>query len=577
MPECTKPKSTSPSSDEATANVFAQANEALIITDADNRITHVNPAFIELTGLSLEDVYATTPNAFLLFSRDAGDGAALVEDEVRRYGTSRCRVTYRRRDGERYPGVMSVKGVRNALGTLVRHVIVLADLSLVSQMRPPSCDVDYDALTGLPGLKLLTRLIQDAIEHADRSGQALAVCTLDIDFFSRVNETFSRRVGDGLLTDFARRIGQLLCDDDVLARVGGDEFVLLVRQNADEAFFQRLLAVIRKPLMVEGKRLYLSASMGVTRYPADKAQGDVLLRHANQAMYRAKQRGRDSFHIFDSEHDRWLQVRNEQRQRFFDALENNELRLHYQPQVDLQSGRVIGVEALIRWQHPDRGLLSPAAFLPIIDGTLLEVDLGEWVLDAALRQLADWHQANKALAISVNISPTHLLTQRFTERLGELLARYPQVSPALLKLEVLESAALHDIQTALDTMARCRALGVSFAVDDFGTGFSSLTHLRKLPVNLIKVDQSFVRDMLVDPDDMAIVESVIYMANRFCHPMMAEGVETLDHARALMSLGCMLAQGYGIARPMPPEALPEWLLQWPLRREWRDITAAPVA
>lgn len=238
----------------------------------------------------------------------------------------------------------------------------------------------------------------------------------------------------------------------------------------------------------------------------------------------------------------------------------------------MRSGQVVGVEALIRWQHPERGLLSPGQFLPAIDATPLEIDLGEWVIEQALRQLASWQTANIVLPINVNISPAHLLTSQFSQRLAALLARYPTVSPALLKLEVLESAAMHDVTAALQIMARCQALGVSFAIDDFGTGYSSLTHLRQLPVSLIKIDQSFVRDMLVDRDDMAIVESVIYMANRFQRPMLAEGVETLEHARALMVLGCELAQGYGIARPMPPEALPGWLEQWPLRDDWHGLS-----
>lgn len=563
--------------DAVTRTVFEQANEALIITDAHNCVTHVNPAFTRLTGFLPADVYGKTPDAFSCLAQDSGASAALVQEELSRYGHYKSRVTYRHRDGEFYPGLMSVRGVRDAHGVLLHHVAVLADLSIIpAQARHLSREVYFDALTGLPNLQLLTQLIQESMNHADRSGQALAVCTLDIDFFSRVNDVFGREVGDVMLSGFAQRISHLLFGDDVLARVGGDEFVLLLHHEVDDDFFQRLLATIRRPLMIEGRSLHLSASLGITFYPQDGAQGDVLLRHANQAMYRAKQRGRDNFHIFDPEHDRQLQVRNEQRQRFIEALEQGELRLHYQPQVDMQSGEVIGVEALIRWQHPEQGLLSPAAFLPAIEATWLEVDLGEWVINAALQQLACWQQVGIRLPVSVNISPTHLLAEHFSQRLGEFLARYPGVSPSMLKLEMLESAALHDIQTALDTMGRCQALGIRFAIDDFGTGFSSLTHLRQLPVSLIKIDQSFVRDMLTDRDDMAIVESVIYMANRFRHPMLAEGVETLCHAKALMSLGCTLAQGYGIARPMPPEALPQWLAEWPARNDWNALASIPV-
>lgn len=247
--------------------------------------------------------------------------------------------------------------------------------------------------------------------------------------------------------------------------------MLLLHHGVDDDFFEKLLGSIRQPMMIEGQSVHLTASLGVTLYPNDQVQGDLLLRHANQAMYRAKQCGRDTFHMFDPNHDRLLQVRHEQRQRFFDALQNNELCLYYQPQVDMRSGNVVGLEALIRWQHPEEGLLAPGQFLPIIDNTPLEVDLGEWVIERALRQLSEWQAQGIELPINVNISPTHLLVSNFSQRLGELLARHPDVSPAMLKLEVLESAAMHDIQAALQNMSCCQSLGVSFAIDDLAPGF----------------------------------------------------------------------------------------------------------
>jgi len=554
-------------------SAFRYANEAIIITNADNRVMEVNPAFSELTGLALEDVRGKTPETFSILPLDDHRSVRLMREELQLRDRSKSQVSYRSHDGQFYPGMMSVNRVRDTQGRVDHHVMVLADLSAIpAHARHLNREVYFDALTGLPNLQLLTQLIQESIQHAENQQQTLAVCSLDIDHFQLINERLGLPVGDELLSAFAQRLSHLLFGDDVLARIGGDEFVLLLHHGVDDVFFEKLLASIRQPLMIEGQTVYLTASLGITRYPHDHVQGDVLLRHANQAMYRAKQRGRDTYHFFDPHHDRLLQVRHEQRQRFMDALTHDELRLHYQPQVDMRSGQVIGVEALIRWQHPERGLLSPAQFLPAIDATALEIDLGEWVIEQALRQLASWQVANIVLPINVNISPAHLLTSQFSQRLAALLARYPSVSPALLKLEVLESAAMHDVTAALKTMAHCQALGVSFAIDDFGTGFSSLTHLRQLPVNLIKIDQSFVRDMLVDHDDMAIVESVIYMANRFQRPMLAEGVETLEHARALMVLGCELAQGYGIARPMPPEALPGWLEQWPLRDDWHGLS-----
>ncbi|MAO62227.1 MAG: GGDEF domain-containing protein [Halomonas sp.] len=554
-------------------SAFRYANEAIIITNADNAVVDVNPAFSELTGLALSEVQGKTPEAFSILPLDDSRTTRLMREELQLRDRSKGQISYRSHDGQFYPGMMSINRVRDEQGQVDHHVIVLADLSAIpSHARHLNREVYFDALTGLPNLQLLTQLIQESIQHAENRQLPLAVCALDIDHFQRINDRLGPQIGDALLTAFAQRISHLLFGDDVLARIGGDEFVLLLHHGVEEAFFEKLLASIRQPLLIEGQTIYLTASLGITCYPDDHAQGDVLLRHANQAMYRAKQRGRDTYHFFDSHQDRRLQVRHEQRQRFMDAIHHDELRLFYQPQVDMRSGCVVGVEALIRWQHPELGLLSPGDFLPIIDGTPLEVDLGEWVLEHALRQLALWQSEGMALPVNVNISPSHLLVNTFSQRLAELLARYPTVSPSLLKLEVLESAAMHDVKAALKNMARCQALGVGFAIDDFGTGFSSLTHLRQLPVNLIKIDQSFVRDMLSDQNDMAIVESVIYMANRFQRPMLAEGVETLDHAKALMALGCELAQGYGIARPMPAESVPEWMAHWPERQDWKGLT-----
>ncbi|WP_273543243.1 putative bifunctional diguanylate cyclase/phosphodiesterase [Vreelandella profundi] len=553
-------------------SVFFYANEAIIITDAENRVLEVNPAFCELTGISQRAVLGKKPETFSILPLDDSCTTRLMREELQLRDRSKSQVSYRSHDGQFYPGMMSTHRVRDKRGEIDHHVIVLADLSAIpAHARHLNREVYFDALTGLPNLQLLTQLIQESMQHVDAKQLTLAVCSLDIDFFKNVNDRLGSFVGDALLSAFSQRISHLLFGDDVLARVGGDEFVLLLHHRVDDTFFAKLLASIRQPLMIEGQSVHLTASLGVTLYPDDCVQGDMLLRHANQAMYRAKQRGRDTFHLFDPDHDRLLQVRHEQRQRFTDALNHHELCLYYQPQIDMRGGNVVGLEALVRWQHPEDGLLVPGQFLFTIDTTALEVGLGEWVIEEALRQWTEWNKQGISLPISVNISPTHLLVSNFSHRLGELLARHPNVPPTMLKLEVLESAAMHDIQPALQNMSRCRALGVSFAIDDFGTGFSSLTHLRQLPVSLIKIDQSFVRDMLSDQDDMAIVESVIYMANRFKRPMLAEGVETLEHAKALMALGCELAQGYGIARPMSAEALPAWVAHWPSRAEWHSL------
>ncbi len=556
---------------ELAADVFRHVGEAVIITDDRHHILETNPAFTRLTGLAREQVLGEPLQG--LFPEGA---PAAQADELCR-GLSlrehcKAEITYRHRNGHACPAVISVSRVSDARGRPSHHIWVLSDLAvLAASGRRTGREVYFDALTGLPNLQLLTQLIQESLLHARHQGGSLAVCSLDIDHFKRINDKHGQEVGDLLITALAQRISHLLHGDDILARVGGDEFVLLLHQGADDDTLRQLLTAIGQPLFLRGRRLQITVSLGVTFYPQDDEDGDVLLRHATQAMYRAKQQGRDTFHVFDTGLDRELRALEARRLRFSAALQAGEMVLYYQPQVDIFGGEVIGAEALVRWQHPEEGLLAPGRFLPMIEETALEIALGEWVIEAALKQLDAWRERGIELPVHVNISPAHLLSGQFAERLEQLLERYPEVPPARLKLEVLESAAMHDIQAALATMRHCQGLGIDFAIDDFGTGYSSLTHLRQLPVDLIKIDQSFVRDMLDDPDDMAIVESVIYMANRFRRPMLAEGVETLAHARALLAMGCARVQGYGIARPMPAGDFPAWLAHWPGRHEWSAL------
>ncbi|MBB3182852.1 diguanylate cyclase (GGDEF)-like protein/PAS domain S-box-containing protein [Halomonas fontilapidosi] len=555
---------------ELAAGVFSQVSEAMIITDVDHGVLDINPAFTKLTGLTPEALVGESLQAFLL----AGAPSTRVDElwrELHFADHCKAEITYRHRNGRTSPAVISATRVRDQQGQTSHLVWVLSDLGALAAARRSGREVYFDALTGLPNLQLLTQLIQESLLHAHHKGGSLAICALDIDHFKRINDQHGQEIGDLMIAAFAQRLSHQLHGDDILARVGGDEFVLLLHQGADDDTLERLLAAMRQPLFIKGRRLQVTASLGVTFFPRDDEDGDVLLRHATQAMYRAKQQGRATYQVFDTGLDREIQAREASRQRFATALPEGELRLHYQPQVDIFGGEVIGAEALVRWQHPEEGLLAPGRFLPIIEGTALEIELGEWVIEAALRQLQAWCMQGISLPVHVNISPAHLLSGEFAERLAGLLTCYPEVPARLLKLEVVESAAIHDIQTALSVMRHCQALEIDFAIDDFGTGYSSLTHLRQLPVDLIKIDQSFVRDMLTDPDDMAIVESVIYMANRFRRPMLAEGVETLDHARALLALGCARVQGYGIARPMPAEDFPAWLRDWPGRHEWSAL------
>jgi EAL domain-containing protein (putative c-di-GMP-specific phosphodiesterase class I) len=297
----------------------------------------------------------------------------------------------------------------------------------------------------------------------------------------------------------------------------------------------------------------------------------MLLRQADQAMYQAKQAGKNRYHVFDAEQDRNVRGHHESLERIRRALTAHEFVLHYQPKVNMRTGLVVGAEALIRWQHPEKGLLAPAVFLPVIEDHPLAIDVGEWVIDTALTQLELWHAAGLDIPVSVNVGARQLQQAGFVDRLRSFLTKHPFIQPGNLELEVLETSALEDISRVSQVIEECRKIGVSFSLDDFGTGYSSLTYLKRLPVTLLKIDQSFVRDMLDDPDDLSILDGVLALSKAFNRAAMAEGVETVAHGAMLLQLGCELAQGYGIARPMPGDALPAWVVGWRIDPSWESV------
>jgi diguanylate cyclase (GGDEF)-like protein/PAS domain S-box-containing protein len=430
----------------------------------------------------------------------------------------------------------------------------------------------YDVLTNLPNRILLADRLNHAMVQCQRRNQSLAVAYMDLDGFKIVNDTHGHDVGDKLLVELSRRMKEALREGDTLARIGGDEFIVvmvdLVKIEDSVSVLERLLKATAEPVIVGETVMQVSVSIGATLYPQDGADADQLIRHADEAMYVAKHSGKNCYHLFDTAQDSAIKILQQSIGDVRSALGRREFVLHYQPKVNMHTSEVIGVEALIRWQYPDRGLVPPSEFLPVIEGQTISLELGEWVIDTALIQISQWRSMGLHLPISVNISAYQLQQSNFTTRLTALLAAHPDVDPHYLELEILETSELSDISQVLDTMNACHELGVRFALDDFGTGYSSLTHIKRLPAYLIKIDQSFVRDMLEDIDDLAIVESVIGLAKTFKCEVIAEGVETIAHGLALLDLGCELAQGYGIARPMPADDIPEWVSNWKADNSW---------
>lgn len=475
------------------------------------------------------------------------------------------------------PRIVSIEATL-APDRLSCNAVVTDVTTLKAQQRQLEHIAHYDLLTKLPNRVLLADRLQHAMTQCQRRGRTLAVAYLDLDGFKEVNDQYGHSVGDDLLVILANRMKLALREGDTLARIGGDEFVAVLvdleRMQDATPVLIRLLQSASAPVAMVGAALQVSASIGVTIYPEDASDAEQLLRHADQAMYQAKQAGRNRYHVFDVHHDVEQQNRHENIARIQRALVQHEFVLHYQPKINMRTGDVIGLEALIRWQHPERGLLLPAEFLPITENHPLSVEIGEWVLETALAQMSAWHASGQDMAVSVNIAAHQLQQANSVSRLAAMLAAHPELEHRLLELEVLETSALQNMAQVSDIMQACHALGVSFALDDFGTGYSSLTYLKHLPADLLKIDQSFVSGMLADADDRAIVEGVIGLVHAFHREVIAEGVETSAHGDLLLKLGCELAQGYGIARPMPAAEVPGWLALW--QQKWSNAPRATL-
>jgi diguanylate cyclase (GGDEF)-like protein/PAS domain S-box-containing protein len=441
-----------------------------------------------------------------------------------------------------------------------------SNLDLAEANSALKLSAHYDQLTGLPNRNLLADRIEHAVTKSIRNKTFVAIAFIDLDGFKEVNDTHGHDVGDELLIKVASQLKQALREGDTLSRFGGDEFVAVIDDLSDPAesdlVLSRMLESVSVTLKLKKKLLKITASIGVTFYPLDNASPDQLLRHADQAMYLAKQDGKNRSYAFDIEKDAAVKHRNEELKRIEQALENNEFLLYYQPKVDLRTDEVVGVEALIRWKHPDRGLLTPALFLPAVEHDILEIDIGKWVIKTALQQSQSWLSSGHDISISVNISPLHLQHGDFISELKDTIEQFPNFKPESLEFEILESSALKDIELVSSVMKDCEQLGVRFSIDDFGTGYSSLTYLKRLPAKYLKIDQSFVRDMLIDTDDKAIIQGIIELSKVFNLKVIAEGVETPEHGKLLLSLGSYIAQGYGIAKPMPASDILKWLVKW---------------
>ncbi len=468
---------------------------------------------------------------------------------------------------------------RNADGEPLQVAGICIDISEQKNHRE---HIDYithhDALTGLPNRNRFVARLAQTMTECEASGQRLAVAYLDLDGFSAINETHGRELGSQLIVAVSRRLAGVTADGHYLAHIGGDEFAVILQNLAHPdaclAPVKRLLDAVARPLTLTDLTLNMTASLGLTLYPQnDKVDAEQLLRQADQAMYLAKLAGKNRHHMFDPVNDESTRERFLRIDEIRLALLRQEFVLYYQPKVGLSTGDVIGFEALIRWQHPVQGLLAPGQFIPALAHHPLAIALGDWVIEAALAQLALWQTQGLSTRVSVNIDSLQLHDPDFAERLQRQLAAQPTVKASQLELEILETGALENMSHVSALIRRLQAMGIECALDDFGTGYSSLTFLKQLAAHTIKIDQSFVRGMLDDAEHAAIVNSVLGLARNFDRIALAEGIETEAMGLALVEFGCQFGQGYAIARPMPAAAVLNWLTLWQPPQSWTQAKA----
>ncbi|WP_454876069.1 putative bifunctional diguanylate cyclase/phosphodiesterase [Pseudomonas farris] len=545
-------------------------------TDLDGRITYVNDQFCAVSGYSREELLGQN-HRLLNSGLHSADFFAAMWRTIALGNIWKGEICNRAKDGSLYwVDSTMVPVLDDSTGRVHRYLSIRFDISEKRKLlQSLQWRVGHDVLTGLPNRAFLSDLLDQALEFSRHENIPLAVCMLDLDGFKAVNDGYGHASGDMLLVEVAKRLRDIVRGEDVVARLAGDEFVLVLRYVRDlqelRAALNRVLGAISAPYTLHGKDINVFASIGVTLFPHDNEDAETLLRHADQAMYVAKQSGRNRFHLFDVSRDQEVKATHQTVERVRQALAAGELRLHFQPKVNMRRGVVVGFEALLRWEHPQNGMVPPREFLPLVEDTDLIIDIGEWVMDQVLSQLHRWQQAGQGWPISINIAARHFQRADFVDRLRQVLARHAQVAPQMLDLEIVESVAIENIQHVSACLQACQALGVQFSLGDFGTGYSSLSYLKRLRTQTIKIDKSFVRDILNDHDDLALTTAVIGLARAFGRQVIAEGLESVEHGELLLRLGCEVAQGYFIACPMPPGEVPGWVAGFVAPSQWQTL------
>lgn len=561
--------------------VFSSTQEGIMVTDARGLIIEVNEAFSQITGYAKHEVLGRNPS-FLRSGRQSSDFYRQMWNDLETRGRWQGEIWNRRKDGEVYAELLSIDAMHNDAGALQNYVAVFKD---INQLKQHQTEIDratyYDRLTNLPNRHMIDNRLQVCMEHALRRQELVAVCLFDLDNFKQLNDLSGHEMADRFLVKLADRLRAALPLHHTIARVGGDEFVLLLTElrARDEVIklVEQVLFLVNQPIHVDGQNLQLSASMGVAIYPELEISSDELLRYADQAMYRAKQKGRNRYEIFEAAEDSASRSRVSLLRDAEAALAGGAFELHFQPKLNLLSHQICAAEALIRWRLPDGSLRMPGDFIEQISGYPLEINLGDWVIDQALSHYTAWRAQSLILPVSVNVSVDHLLNERFVPHLQDCLARHRIAQPQHLTIEILETSRIASFDRVRERLLACKTLGVQFSLDDFGTGYSSMTYMRQLPVDELKIDRSFVGTMLTKPEDLSIVKGIVAMGHAFNRTVTAEGVETEAHIHCLRDLDCDIAQGYGVSRPLPAPQILAWTTAWNSRYRTRSrMASAPT-
>ncbi len=537
------------------AAVFDCTREGVLVTDAQGLIVHVNRAFMEITGYQQEDVMGERPSLFKS-GRHSSNFYQQMFQTLEDKGEWSGEIWNRRKSGEIYPQWQTIRVIHDDQGQVSHHVAVFSDISAIKDSEHELAHLaHHDPLTDLPNRLLFTDRAEQALASAQVHKRGCALLLMDLDHFKIINDSLGHNVGDQLLKAVGERLKGLFGPGVTLARLGGDEFAVLAESCPQviqaAAIAQRMLDAMKEPFVFDGNQLFISASVGISLFPSDALSAQQLLRNADSALFKAKSVGREGYALYTEELTAHAQNRVEIASELRRALEQQELRVYYQPVHNLQDSRLLGVEALVRWQHPERGLVPPGEFIPIAERTGLIADIDAWVMDQACRQMCQWLAEGAPLSfVAVNVSSRLFARRELYEQVAQVLHE-TGLDPAFLELEVTESAVMDDPEVALEQLHRLRELGLRLAIDDFGTGYSSLLRLKRLPVQKLKIDQGFVAGLPWDEDDAAIVRVVIALAKSMGMQVQAEGIEQVEQARFLLAQACDMGQGYWFGRPMP--------------------------